>query len=46
MLEIKRLHKGDERMRQTTLFEFGLRIEGQTTLEDFGLVFESKEGEK
>ena len=26
--------------RQMTLFEFGLRIEGQTTLEDFGLVFE------
>ena len=41
MLETKRLYKGDERMnRQMTLFEFGLRIEGQTTLEDFGLVFE------
>jgi len=40
MLEIKRLHEGDEKMRQTTLFEFGMTIEGQTTLEDFGLTFE------
>ena len=30
-------------MRQTTLFEFGLRIEGQMTLEDFGLVLRTYE---
>lgn len=29
-------------MRQTTLFEFGMRLEGQTTLEDFGLTFEEE----
>jgi hypothetical protein len=30
----------DEIMRQTTLFEYGMRLEGQMTLEDFGLTFE------
>ena len=40
MLETKRLQKGDESMRQTTLFEYGMRLEGQMTLLDFGLEFE------
>ena len=40
MLEIKGLHKGDERMRQTTLFEFGMRMKGQSSLEDFGFSIE------
>tara|TARA_R110000824_G_scaffold32399_5_gene104647 strand:- start:297 stop:401 length:105 start_codon:yes stop_codon:yes gene_type:complete len=29
-------------MRQTTLFEFGMTIEGQTTLLDFGLELEEE----
>tara|TARA_R110000822_G_scaffold71553_1_gene172468 strand:- start:441 stop:545 length:105 start_codon:yes stop_codon:yes gene_type:complete len=30
----------DEIMKQTTLFEFGMTIEGQTTLFEFGLELE------
>jgi hypothetical protein len=46
MLETKGLQKGDEKMKQTTLLLFGLKLEGrsiycnQTTLLDFGLELE------